>query len=55
MASRFQRGRNASQYPGNGLGLAIVKAVAGNHEASLDLESMEGRGTRVWLQFPGRS
>ncbi len=52
ITSRFHRGRNSSNYPGNGLGLAIVKAVVDNHGGSLSIQSIEGKGTKLSLDFP---
>ena len=41
---------NAGQ--GTGLGLPLAKAMAELHNAKLTLESREGVGTKVWLDFP---
>ena len=38
--------------PGTGLGLPIVKSLIDLHGGTLSLESEEGRGTKVGLQFP---
>jgi len=40
---------------GAGLGLAIVKSIMTLHGGSITIESEEGRGTTVVLQFPARS
>jgi signal transduction histidine kinase len=53
VASRFRRGRNASNYTGSGLGLAIVKAVVDNHGGRMSIQSREGQGTVISLDFPG--
>ena len=37
---------------GTGLGLAIVKHIVERHRAQLDIESVEGEGTRVSIAFP---
>ena len=37
---------------GSGLGLAIVKHVLQRHEATLLIESEEGRGSTFTCQFP---
>jgi two-component system phosphate regulon sensor histidine kinase PhoR len=37
---------------GTGLGLSIVKHAAQFHDASIQLESEIGRGTRITLRFP---
>jgi rsbT co-antagonist protein RsbR len=36
---------------GHGLGLAFCKTIASLHGGSLDIESTEGRGTKVTLQI----
>ncbi len=48
---RFQRGRNASAYPGNGLGLAIVEATVALHGGSVRAERLAS-GTRFDLRLP---
>ena len=48
---RFNRGRNASGYPGNGLGLAIVKAVTEGHGGQVAAESTK-TGTRFTMRLP---
>ena len=52
--SRFFRARNASAQAiqGTGLGLAIVKMIVENHGGTLDLQSVEGEGTTITLEFP---
>jgi signal transduction histidine kinase len=37
---------------GTGLGLPLAKAMAELHGGTLALESTEGKGTRVWVDFP---
>ena len=37
---------------GNGLGLALVKAIIGIHGGTLDIDSVQNRGTTVTLGFP---
>ena len=37
---------------GTGLGLAIVKHIVEIHDAQMDIESDEGRGTRITVRFP---
>lgn len=37
---------------GTGLGLAIVKHIAMWHEAKIELDSEEGKGTRIMIDFP---
>ena len=50
---RVDRGRSR-ETGGTGLGLAIVKHVLTRHEASLSIESEQGRGSRFAAQFPAR-
>ena len=42
----------SKQTGGTGLGLAIVKHIVVQNHASLQLESEEGRGTRIRVIFP---
>jgi signal transduction histidine kinase len=49
--SRFHRGRNAANYPGNGLGLAIIKAIIEGHKGQVQVES-GAQGTYFSLQLP---
>ncbi|NIP32666.1 MAG: hypothetical protein GWN62_19660, partial [Aliifodinibius sp.] len=54
---RFYRGeksrvRNQEEYPGVGLGLAIVKGLVEAHNASIDVNSIPGKGTTFILNFP---
>jgi two-component system phosphate regulon sensor histidine kinase PhoR len=37
---------------GTGLGLAIVKHALGRHQATLEIESEPGRGSRFTARFP---
>ena len=48
---RFNRGRNASDYPGSGLGLAIVKAVVEGHGGHVSAERTSA-GTRFTVMLP---
>lgn len=47
---RVDRGRSRDT-GGTGLGLAIVKHVAARHEATLDIQSQPGAGSRFSLRF----
>jgi two-component system phosphate regulon sensor histidine kinase PhoR len=54
LTERFYRvdpGRSRAS-GGSGLGLAIVKHVLQRHEATLLIESAEGRGSTFTCQFP---
>ena len=51
--SRFHRGRNSAEFPGNGLGLAIVKAIAAAHGGQVQVESAgKEQGSRFTLVLP---
>jgi two-component system phosphate regulon sensor histidine kinase PhoR len=50
---RVDRGRSR-ETGGTGLGLAIVKHVLTRHDATLELESDPGKGSRFAARFPGR-
>ena len=39
---------------GTGLGLAIVKHAVARHQASLDIESKPGAGSRFTVRFPAQ-
>ncbi len=49
---RFYKGRLGDEKSGSGLGLAIVKEIVTQHEGSISVESVEHKGTDVWLHFP---
>jgi signal transduction histidine kinase len=51
MFSRFHRGRNVANYPGNGLGLAIVKAIAEAHGGSVNAANTSP-GARFCIRLP---
>lgn len=46
------RVRHQEDYPGVGLGLAIVKGLVEAHNASIDVNSLPGKGTTFILNFP---
>jgi len=54
LTERFYRvDRDRSRYPGGtGLGLAIVKHVLLRHQATLEIESEAGKGSRFTARFP---
>jgi signal transduction histidine kinase len=51
---RFFRATNAveKQFPGTGLGLAIVEQIVQYHGGNVRVESVEGEGTTIILEFP---
>ncbi|MEQ8516530.1 MAG: ATP-binding protein, partial [Chromatocurvus sp.] len=53
LTERFYRvdESRSSQTGGTGLGLAIVKHVAASHGATLDIQSMPGKGSTFSLAF----
>jgi len=48
---RVDRGRSRES-GGTGLGLAIVKHAVARHQATLEIESREGEGSRFTVRFP---
>jgi len=50
---RVDRGRSR-ETGGTGLGLAIVKHALARHQATLDIESTPGKGSRFTATFPAR-
>jgi two-component system phosphate regulon sensor histidine kinase PhoR len=50
---RVDRGRSRES-GGTGLGLAIVKHALARHQATLEIESTQGKGSRFTANFPGR-
>jgi two-component system phosphate regulon sensor histidine kinase PhoR len=50
---RIDRGRSRES-GGTGLGLAIVKHALARHQATLEIESTQGKGSRFTANFPGR-
>jgi two-component system, OmpR family, phosphate regulon sensor histidine kinase PhoR len=50
---RVDRGRSR-ETGGTGLGLAIVKHALARHQATLEIESTPGTGSRFTARFPGR-
>jgi len=48
----FFRGKNKSYAPGTGVGLTLVKRIAELHEATIHIDSQEGKGTTVTIRFP---
>lgn len=50
--ARFFRSRNAQGVKGTGLGLHAVRYFMGLHGGTVDVDSMEGRGSTFTLAFP---
>ena len=50
---RVDRGRSR-ETGGTGLGLAIVKHILNRHQATLDIASESGKGSRFTVRFPAR-
>jgi two-component system, OmpR family, phosphate regulon sensor histidine kinase PhoR len=50
---RVDRGRSR-ETGGTGLGLAIVKHILSRHQATLDIKSEAGKGSRFAARFPAR-
>jgi signal transduction histidine kinase len=48
----FHRATNAQNYSGTGLGLSIVKNYIEQHRGSIDITSVEGKGTTVEVVIP---
>ncbi|WP_262300246.1 sensor histidine kinase [Microvirga sesbaniae] len=48
----FFRGRNAKALPGTGLGLSLAWYILKLHGGDLEIDSQEGRGTKVTMVVP---
>jgi len=48
--NRFKKAGNR-EGEGYGLGLSIVKSIAGYHNAVIDVQSAEGKGTEIYVRF----
>jgi two-component system sensor histidine kinase SenX3 len=48
----FFRGQNAKKLPGTGLGLSLAWYILKLHGGDLEIESHEGRGTKVTMIVP---
>ena len=48
----FYRGKNVTDRPGSGLGLVVVKRCVELHGGSIQLQSIEGKGTTVTVRAP---
>lgn len=50
---RMYRGdKSREKYEGSGLGLTIVKSIVSQHKGKIDVESTEGKGTKVMITLP---
>ena len=51
---RFQRGRQAGPhlFDGVGLGLPLVKQVVGQHGGTIEVDSIEGKGSTFVMNLP---
>ncbi|MFD2572015.1 ATP-binding protein [Spirosoma soli] len=50
--SPFQRGRNASGYPGNGIGLALTERIIRLHQGQIQVDSSAEAGTTFTVTLP---
>jgi PAS domain S-box-containing protein len=50
----FQRGSNASEFPGSGIGLTIIQKSVELLNGTVSLESKEGQGTTFFVRIPLR-
>ncbi|MFH1160751.1 MAG: ATP-binding protein [bacterium] len=48
----FHRGGNSDEFPGTGLGMSIVKRCVDLLKGSIEIHSIEGRGTSVEVTIP---
>jgi PAS domain S-box-containing protein len=48
----FERLNDAASYPGTGIGLAIVRRAVGRMGGRVGVESVEGKGSRFWVELP---
>jgi len=50
---KFFRADNVAKHiPGSGLGLYVVKRLLESHGGKVRIESVEGRGTKVYVELP---
>lgn len=48
----FERLHTSDRYPGTGLGLAIVRRAIDRMGGTVGAESVEGKGSRFWIELP---
>ncbi len=51
---RFEAKRAPSRHRGAGLGLSIVRSFVELHHGQIEIDSIEGKGTRVTVRLPAR-
>lgn len=49
----FARLHNETEYAGTGLGLALCHRIASNYEGTIEVDSIEGSGTKFSVVLPG--
>ncbi len=48
----FKRLHGQQEYPGTGIGLAVCKRIVKRHNGAIRVESAEGQGTCIFVDFP---
>jgi signal transduction histidine kinase len=48
----FYRGGNTISYPGTGIGLSLVNQIIKNHNGTINISSIIGKGTKITLLLP---
>ncbi len=51
----FYRGGNSISYPGTGIGLSLVNQIIKNHNGTINIASIIGKGTKITLLLPSTS
>lgn len=52
ISDKFYRAKNAVNTSGSGLGLFIVKNIIAGHGGKMDIQSNEGKGTKITISLP---